>query len=65
MDDLVTARMTITQYLNSDGHPCVEVDTDDGSGNEVSMIESLGMLSFATAEMYARFDRPEGETSES
>lgn len=55
-DSLVTARVVITQSLPADGgDPEITVDTTDGHDGELPMVQILGLLSFATASLYADF----------
>lgn len=51
---MVTARLTITRYLNAEGRDLVHVDSDNLNDGDLPVIEALGMLALAEYDVMHR-----------
>ena len=62
-DGMLVAEVTIRKYVREDGM-AITTTAHDGAGDGLPIVDTLGLLSFATADQYAMFEREEYDDDE-
>lgn len=60
--DREISRITISRYLTDEGDDLVRVDTDNGDGERLAVVEALGLLQLAIYDVCNHTDEPDAES---